>query len=46
MRIEVNQVVLSEELEKHYELLSEPVQTVMRKYPEIKDPYEKLKEFS
>ena len=34
------------ELEHHFELLSEPVQTVMRKYEGIKDPYEKLKEFT
>ena len=45
-RIAVNQPVLDAELSQHYELLAEPVQTVMRKYPEIKDPYEKLKEFT
>ena len=45
-RIDINQQVLLEELEKHYELLAEPIQTVMRKYPLIKDPYEKLKEFT
>lgn len=27
-------------------MLAEPVQTVMRKYEDIKDPYEKLKEFT
>ena len=27
-------------------MLAEPVQTVMRKYEGIKDPYEKLKEFT
>lgn len=45
-RIDVNQKVLEDELGRHYELLAEPVQTVMRKYEEIKDPYEKLKEFT
>ena len=33
-------------MDKHFELLAEPVQTVMRKYEDIKDPYEKLKEFT
>jgi len=32
-------------LNQHYELLAEPVQTVMRKY-DIADPYEKLKELT
>jgi len=45
-RIAVNEHVLDEELSRHYELLAEPVQTVMRKYEDIKDPYEKLKEFT
>ena len=45
-RITVNQEVLDKELHSHYELLAEPVQTVMRKYESIKDPYEKLKEFT
>lgn len=44
-RVEVNKSVLAEELEKHYELLAEPIQTVMRKY-DIPEPYEKLKEFT
>ena len=38
--------MLSKELEQHYELLAEPVQTVMRKYEDIKNPYEMLKEFT
>ena len=42
----MNEQVLNNELKVHYELLAEPVQTVMRKYPDIKDPYEKLKEFT
>lgn len=45
-RIDVNKERLDAELEQHYELLAEPVQTVMRKYEDIKDPYEKLKEFT
>ena len=45
-RIDVNRDALNSELDVHYELLAEPVQTVMRKYPDIKDPYEKLKEFT
>jgi len=45
-RIDVNEQALDAELQKHFELLAEPVQTVMRKYEEIKDPYEKLKEFT
>jgi adenylosuccinate lyase len=44
-RIAVNEKLLDEELEKHYELLAEPVQTVMRKY-DIPNPYEKLKDFT
>jgi len=42
----VNEEVLRAELDQHFELLAEPVQTVMRKYQDIKDPYEKLKEFT
>ncbi len=38
--------MLDEELSRHYELLAEPVQTVMRKYEGIQNPYEKLKEFT
>lgn len=45
-RIAVNEDTLRKELQVHYELLAEPVQTVMRKYEGIKDPYEKLKEFT
>jgi adenylosuccinate lyase len=36
---------LASELNEHYELLAEPVQTVMRKY-DIPNPYEKLKDFT
>ena len=41
----VNKQKLSDELDEHYELLAEPVQTVMRKY-DIANPYEKLKDFT
>ena len=44
-RIEVNKEVVIEELDSHYELLAEVVQTVMRRY-EIENPYEKLKGFT
>lgn len=44
-RIEVNKEVLEKELENNYELLAEPIQTVMRKY-DIPEPYEKLKELT
>lgn len=44
-RIAVREDVLSAELDNHYELLAEPVQTVMRKY-DIPNPYEKLKDFT
>lgn len=44
-RIDINVENLSNELDNHYELLAEPVQTVMRKY-DIPNPYEKLKEFT
>ena len=44
-RVAVNETKLADELEEHYELLAEPVQTVMRKY-DIPNPYEKLKDFT
>lgn len=44
-RVEINKEKLDSELEEHYELLAEPVQTVMRKY-DIPNPYEKLKELT
>ena len=43
--MQVNEQRLAEELEEHYELLAEPVQTVMRKY-DIANPYELLKDFT
>lgn len=43
--MQVNEQKLSDELDQHYELLAEPVQTVMRKY-DIENPYELLKDFT
>ncbi len=44
-RVDINVEALDQELSNHYELLAEPVQTVMRKY-DIENPYEKLKELT
>ena len=44
-RIEVNREAVVTELDNHYELLAEVIQTVMRKF-EIENPYEKLKELT
>jgi len=44
-KLEVNADVLSKELDANWELLAEPVQTVMRRYG-IEKPYEKLKELT
>lgn len=44
-KLEVNQAKLLEELDQNWELLAEPIQTVMRKYG-IEKPYEKLKELT
>ncbi|CAM3836119.1 adenylosuccinate lyase [Rheinheimera salexigens] len=44
-KLEVNAENLLAELDKNWELLAEPVQTVMRKYA-IEKPYEKLKELT
>lgn len=41
-KLQVNEMVLREELDHNWELLAEPVQTVMRRYG-IAEPYEKLK---
>ncbi|ENQ1033662.1 adenylosuccinate lyase, partial [Vibrio vulnificus] len=42
-KLEVNREALLAELDKNWEVLAEPVQTVMRRYG-IEKPYEKLKE--
>ncbi|KUM55122.1 adenylosuccinate lyase [Rheinheimera sp. EpRS3] len=44
-KLEVNEANLRAELDANWELLAEPVQTVMRKYA-IEQPYEKLKELT
>lgn len=44
-KLEVNEANLLAELNANWELLAEPVQTVMRKYG-IEKPYEKLKELT
>lgn len=44
-KLEVNTASLLAELDANWELLAEPVQTVMRKYG-IEQPYEKLKELT
>lgn len=44
-KLEVNEMNLLTELDQNWELLAEPVQTVMRRYG-IEKPYEKLKELT
>ena len=44
-KLEVNEQSLLDELDNNWELLAEPVQTVMRRYG-IEKPYEKLKELT
>lgn len=44
-KLEVNELRISEDLEQSWEVLAEPIQTVMRKHG-IPEPYEKLKEFT
>jgi adenylosuccinate lyase len=44
-KLEVNREALLAELDKNWEVLAEPVQTVMRRYA-IDKPYEKLKELT
>lgn len=44
-KLEVNQAHLLNELDHNWEVLSEPIQTVMRRYG-IEKPYEKLKELT
>ena len=44
-KLEVNPVRLAEDLEATWEVLAEPVQTVMRRYG-IENPYEQLKELT
>lgn len=44
-KIAVNQEKLAEDLDAHWEILGEAIQTVMRKY-QVKNAYEKLKELT
>lgn len=44
-KLEVNQQSLANELDQNWELLAEPIQTVMRRYG-IENPYEKLKDLT
>lgn len=44
-KLEVNEQHLREELDQNWEVLAEPIQTVMRRYG-IEKPYEKLKELT
>ncbi|XOD70450.1 MAG: adenylosuccinate lyase [Sodalis sp. (in: enterobacteria)] len=44
-KLEVNHLHLLAELDNNWEVLAEPIQTVMRRYG-IEKPYEKLKEFT
>lgn len=44
-KIEPNEAVLSADLEAHWEVLAEAIQTVMRRF-KLEQPYEKLKAFS
>ncbi|MGM0481236.1 MAG: adenylosuccinate lyase [Pseudomonadota bacterium] len=44
-KLQVNEAVLLNELDANWELLAEPVQTVMRRYG-VEKPYEKLKELT
>ena len=44
-KLEVNEAALAEDLNNNWEVLAEPIQTVMRRY-NIEKPYEKLKELT
>ena len=44
-KLEVNPTRLAEDLDANWEVLAEPIQTVMRRYG-IENPYEKLKELT
>jgi len=44
-KLEVNNAVIAEDLDQNWEVLAEPIQTVMRRYG-IEKPYEKLKELT
>ncbi|CAI8611621.1 unnamed protein product [Vicia faba] len=44
-KLQVNEARLSEDLNQCWEVLAEPIQTVMRRY-NVPEPYEKLKELT
>jgi len=44
-RIEVDSLALAADLDRSWEVLAEPVQTVMRRYG-VEQPYERLKELT
>ncbi|KMZ74193.1 Adenylosuccinate lyase [Zostera marina] len=44
-KLQINEGCLNEDLDKSWEVLAEPIQTVMRRYG-IPEPYEKLKELT
>jgi adenylosuccinate lyase len=44
-KLEINLAVITDDLAKRWEVLAEPVQTVMRRYG-IEQPYEQLKELT
>jgi adenylosuccinate lyase len=44
-KLEVNHAAISDDLDRNWEVLAEPIQTVMRRYG-IEQPYEKLKELT
>src|SRR5690606_36937231 len=41
-KLEINRVRLAEDLDNSWEVLAEPIQTIMRRY-NVEEPYEKLK---
>ncbi len=44
-KLELNKIIISQDLSQSWEVLAEPIQTVMRKN-KIKNPYEKLKDLT
>ena len=44
-KLAINEAMLLKDLDDNWELLAEPIQTVMRRYG-IENPYEKLKELT
>jgi adenylosuccinate lyase len=44
-KLELNQAAISADLDKSWEVLAEPIQTVMRRFG-LPEPYEQLKEFT